>query len=189
MHWKGTKALGEYGERYLAPKLLERIGLQQLVDLNQKLQFNFPWADFCGKKEGQWWMVNVKTRVKWEKSGGVNQSYNTSTQALEKYNNAMDILKQNNFVDCKAMWLAIAMEVDQTYEAYWGEAEEMRNFKNYEKPYISWGIPMGKKSTIKYRAEKRIVADREPHDFDWLRYPDNWTYEAHLNWRKKQGLG
>lgn len=196
MHLKGMKkALGDYGERELAPKLLERIGLQQLVDLNQKLQFNFPWADFCGKKEGQWWMVNVKTRFKWEKPQPgkprtLNSSYNTTRQALENYNNAMDILKKNDFVDCKAMWLAIALEIDQTYEAYWGEAEEMRNFMDFDKPHISWDIPMGKKATKKYRNENRIVADRKPHNFDWLLYPDNWwTYDEHLNWRKKQGLG
>ena len=111
MHWKGTKALVEYGERYLAPNLLKRIGLQHLFDLNQELQPNFPWADFCGKKEGQWWMVNVKTRVKREKPRTLNSSYNTTTQALENYNNAMDILKQNDFVDCKAMWLTIVKTV------------------------------------------------------------------------------
>ena len=106
------------------------------------------WADFCGKKEGQWWMVNVKTRVKREKPRTLNSSYNTTRQALENYNNAMDILKKNDFVDCKAMWLAIALEIDQTYEAYWGEAEKMRNFM---KPHISWGIPMKAKDTEKYR--------------------------------------
>jgi len=159
------KAVGDYGEQKLARKLLESTGLQQLVDLNEKIQSNFPWADFCGKKEGQWWMVNVKTRVKREKPQPgkprtLNSSYNTTTQALENYNNAMDILKQNDFVDCKAMWLAIALEIDQTYEAYWGEAEEMRNFKNFEKPHISWGIRMGKNATTKYRDENRMVADK-----------------------------
>ena len=181
MHWKGTKALGEYGERYLAPKLLESIGLQQLVDLNQKFQFNFPWADFCGKKkEGQWWMVNVKTRVKWEKSGGINRSYNT-TNGLKGYKKAIAELKRLNLPACEPMWLAIAMEVDQTFEAYWGKAEEMNHFME---PDIYWGIRMQEEYTKKYR----MVANKEPHDFNWLRYPDNWTYEAHLKWRKKQGL-
>ena len=185
MHWMGTKDLGEYGERYLAPKLLKRIGLQQLVDLNRELQTNFPWADFFGEKEGQWWMVNVKTRLKRERSGRVNSSYNTS-QGLKNYHNAINILKQNDFVDCKPMWLAIALEVDQTFEAYWGEAKEMSHFME---PNIYWGIRMGDKYTTKYRIENRMVAYKKRHDFDWTRYPDNWTYEAHLIWRKKQGFG
>ena len=183
MHWTGTKALGEYGEHSLAPKLLKRIGLQQIVDLNQQFKHNFPWADFCGKKEGKWWMVNVKTRSKREKPQRgkprrINSSYNTS-QGLKNYHNAIDILKQNNFVDCKPMWLAIAMEVDQTFEAYWGEAKEMSHFME---PNIFWGIRMGEKHTTKYRIENRRVAYKERHNFDWTRYPDNWTYEAHLNW-------
>ena len=84
------------------------------------------------------------------------------------------------------MWLAIALEVDQTFEAYWREAEEMKHYKESD---IYWGIRMGAKYTKIYRDEKSIVADKEPHDFDWLSYPDNWTYKEHLNWRKKQGLG
>ena len=187
MHWKGTTALGVYGERYLAPKLLECIGLQQLVDLNQRKP-NFPWADFCGKKEGQWWMVNVKTRSKRTNYGELNGSYNTSN-GLKSYNKAIAELKRLNLPACEPMWLAIAMEIDQTYEAYWGEGKEMRNFKNSEKPNISWGIRMSEEYTTKYRNENRMVADKERHNFDWLLYPDNWTYEAHLNWRKKQGLG
>ena len=37
------KAMGDYGEHELAPELLKRIGLQQLVDLNQKIHPNFTW--------------------------------------------------------------------------------------------------------------------------------------------------
>ena len=184
MHWTGTKFLGDYGECFLAPSLLKRVGFEQLVDLNREVKPNFPWADFCGRKEGRWWMINVKTRLKREKSGRLNISYNTS-QGLKNYQNAVKILKQYDFNTCEPMWLAIALEVNQTYEAYWGEGREMSHFME---PNIYWGIPMDEESTARYRKEKRMVADREPHDFNWLLYNDNWTYEAHRKWRIKKGL-
>jgi len=183
MHWTGSKDLGDYGECQLAPGLLKRIAFEQLIDLNRDVQFNFPWADFYGNKDQQWWMINVKTRLKRQNIGNLNTSYNT-TNALKNYQLAIKKLKELGFANCEPMWLVIAMEVNQTYEAYWGEGKEMRNFMG-PKP---WGIPMDEQSTRIYRDENRIIADRETHDFNWLLYPDNWTYHEHLKWRKSKGL-
>ncbi|KAA9332684.1 hypothetical protein [Adhaeribacter soli] len=142
------KKLGDFGEQ-LAYGILENNGFYEIVDLN-KGKNNFPFADFCGKRNGIKYLISVKSRNKYENSGRLNSRYKLGNSAtiLQKLKTESKFLE---FRDCVPAWLAISFE-EKSFDAYFGTIEQLKNHR---------AIPMSKKQLACYE----IFALNKEHDF------------------------
>jgi hypothetical protein len=183
MKWSGAGPLGAYGEIYIAPVLLRRWGATGIVDLNREVRLNFPWGDFYCRRRDENYFVCVRTRVKRTNTGKDNDAYNEPGGCGYYLGEAE--LNRQRLAPATPIWIAISMEIDQTFDAYWGDADEMRH---YGDPTDGWDIIMNRTKILEYTTAGRRLAFNEAHDFNWLLYPDNWTYGAHRLWRKQSGV-
>jgi Holliday junction resolvase-like predicted endonuclease len=137
-----TKRLGDFGER-LAMELLERAGFQNVRDLNAEAM-NYPYADLVCERGGKRYVVSVKTRLKYERLGGLNARYNLGKDWRRKAR----LAEQEK--DAIASWVTI--QVDTTgYSAYFGLLSLVEE---------SNGIPM-QPEAIKYY---ECLAEGEEHN-------------------------
>ena len=186
-----AKAIGIYGEEVLAlPVLCGVFKFQQLTDLNRKCRKNFPWADFHGWRDGCWWIISVKARSKWQKpnSKGVpyrNKLYIGSTRLrLER---AAELLPSYRLPAAhRKAWLALALDTDQTFDAYWGFLEEMRETRRETYSTPSLAIDLSDEMIRQYMRRGRAQEGLQ-HGFPWRDYPETWwTYEAHKKWLERK---
>ena len=176
--------LGCIGEKRLAPDLLHRIGISRIRDLNADYP-NHPWADYMGRYRESWAGIAVRTRVKWEKprSGPavrINESFNGAGD--RRMTHARGNIANINGVEPNSvpmLWLAIAIDIDDTYEAYWGFRQEMTEVGNGKDRLR---IPMTAQARERYAREGRRLALCEPVAVPWLDYPGNWTFDARRRW-------
>ncbi|HWD00053.1 MAG TPA: hypothetical protein VG456_25010 [Candidatus Sulfopaludibacter sp.] len=187
-----ARAIGVYGEEKLAiPVLSEVFKFSDLTDLNRKCKKNYPWADFHGWRDGAWWMINVKTRSKWQKPNSVGMRYRntlyigSTEQRLDK---AKKLLSKSGLADARRIgWLALSLDTDQTFDACWGDIEEMRQTRLKTHLTPSHAVDLSDDMIGRYIRSGRFQP-RLRHDFPWLNYPESWwTYEAHKAWLKGNG--
>lgn len=120
---KRFKRLGDYGE-ILAKKVLEENGFEDVRNLNEA-RMNFPFADYYARKDGEEYLISVKTRNKYERRGKLNCRYkmgDTDSKLRKIYSD--DSYKE--YHSCVPAWMAISME-EITFDAYWGLISEMGN--------------------------------------------------------------
>jgi len=76
-----TKALGSWGETK-ALTLLRRAGFSQVRDMNAET-FNHPFCDICAERDGEKYLIAVKTRNKYQVSGLLNPTYNVRKKGAD----------------------------------------------------------------------------------------------------------
>jgi Holliday junction resolvase-like predicted endonuclease len=68
-----TSKLGRIGER-LAEERLAAAGFEDVKNLNRGM--NFPYADILARKNGQVFLIGVKSRNEFQANGAINPCYN-----------------------------------------------------------------------------------------------------------------
>lgn len=183
---KFSRMLGELGERTIAFAMLKDMGVNAPESLNDR-RANYPFADFIGWMSGGLVAVAVRTRVNWQKPRPgrnplLNGSFNGAGEP-EVYK-ARAQLRQDFSVadgDILFLWLAIAVDLDDTYEAYWGTREEMSGIGGSE---TRLRIPMKLRNRNSYAALGRRIAWRADCVVPWHEHPGNWTFQARKRWEE-----
>lgn len=183
-----AQMIGTLGERSIAPPLLAGLGIADVRNLNDH-RCDHPFADLIGRVNGNYIAVAVRTRVTWEKprSGAPprrNGSFN-GAGAL-KIEKARDLIAKDYLIGSGNVifrWLAIAFDLDDTYEAYWGFPEEMTPVGP-----TRLGIPMTQAARERYVLSGRRLAWRERWVVPWAKYPGNWTFQARQRWEDLQSI-
>ena len=177
-----ARMLGQAGE-LLAPDLLNRLSITDIENLNQ-IHMNHPWADFAGRLNGEWVLVAVRTRLNWRKPlppGVARTSYGFNGAGPRKAKLAADMFRSSRGLDestpIRLLWLAIAIDLDNTYEAYWGDVSEMRLIPRKTGDH-GLRIRMAAEDRAKYVGEGRRLARREPVEIHWDKFPDEWAFAA-----------
>jgi hypothetical protein len=177
-----ARMLGRTGE-LLAPRLLARIGMTDVRDLNQD-HTNHPWADFAGRLNDDWALVAVRTRLNWVKPrriGVALTSYGFNGAGARKAKLAADMFRLSNDMEkderIRHLWLAIAVDLDNTYEAYWGDVSEMRVIPRQTGDH-GYRIRMAPEDRARYTSEGRRLACHEPIEIQWDDFPGEWAYTA-----------
>jgi hypothetical protein len=110
-------ALEEYGELHLAPTVLEHVfGFSTVKNLNQELAENFPWADFYATRAERSYIISVKT-------GPRSTSFLGSS--ADELATALSRVKAAGLGNTEPLWLALVLDADRTFDAYWGYLDEM----------------------------------------------------------------
>jgi hypothetical protein len=143
------KSLGELGELFALKALVDR-KYDKIRNLNDTTM-NAPFADILCEKDGQSYIISVKTRNKYQKNDKLNPTYNLSAKAYEK---ALSAEKRYN---ASAYWMAIQFD-QKTVSIYFGSLTELKGKK---------GIPVDK-------CEKGLVGqiwvNNKKHYFDFDYY-------------------
>jgi hypothetical protein len=178
---KFAHALGRIGEEKIAPGLLQGLGIIDLRNLND-FHPNHPWADYVGKRNGEWVAVAVRTRVNWQKpSNGSAPRLRTGFggAGFHKAEKAVRLIRSyyglSETVEVRLLWLAIAIDIDNTYEAYWGPIAEMRLREDGSRHLT---IRMDEAARDRYTRDGRRIAWREPCVAPWEQFPDEWACPA-----------
>ncbi|MFW5983224.1 MAG: hypothetical protein ACOCQ4_01890 [bacterium] len=150
---KRFKKLGDFGE-LLAGDALKQNGFENIVNLND-FQYNFPFADYYATKDKKCYIISVKTRNKYERSGKLNQRYKLG-KAIDKLNMIFESVQYEKYHDCEPAFLTIAME-DTTFDAYFGLIKDLPNKR---------GIRMSNKAKLNYLC----LAENMPHFFDSMEF-------------------
>jgi len=111
-----AKSLGALGE-LLALKALVDNGFNNIINLNDKKR-NFPYADLYAERGDEKYVINVKARNRYDRTGRLNSRYNLGSDSKIKANKA-EIL-----FNAKAAWLAISI-FDDIYSIYFGTLESL----------------------------------------------------------------
>ena len=122
------KKLGEKVGETIAETVLAENGFENIFNLNSFID-KFPFADIFAEKDGKRYIISVKTRNKYKKSGSENKSYNL----LDKCYKKARTLEKICFAE--ACWMVIPMDGDKkTYSLYFGSVWELpkRNGKRLE---------------------------------------------------------
>jgi hypothetical protein len=160
--------LGSIGENDVAPSLLKILGVVGFSNLNERYM-NHPWADYIGKLEGERVAIAVRTRVNWEKTGpgkrpklksGMGGSGNLKAEACIRMIRKHEGLAETTNIGL--LWLAIAVDLDNTCEAYWGKIDEMRVRPKNNDHLTIWMKPAYRE---RYTIEGRRLAWRKPVRF------------------------
>lgn len=191
-----SDALWQIGEIEIAPTLLQHLCDEGTSPSNlNELRSNHPWAD-----RGLWRhklrnIVAVRSRFCYEKPQRAdlqkhdfrpryNASFNGSGEdALRK---AVRFVRSQHRlgedVPVGALWLSIAVDLDGTYDAYWGDVTEMRVIRRADQnQQTGLAIPMNKRAIKRYVDDGRRLADRQPHEFPWD-LDDHWACLARRRW-------
>ncbi|RHW74600.1 hypothetical protein [Colwellia sp. RSH04] len=110
------RKFGAVGETF-AEKLLKENEFTDVVDLNKTEKENFPFADFSANKNSKKYLISVKTRNKYERTGKLNYRYKLGKGVYKKID---DLLAQDKWNGYTAAWLTIAIE-KETLDAYFGD--------------------------------------------------------------------
>ena len=142
---KRFKKLGDFGE-ILAAEVLKENGFNKIRNLNDD-QNNFEFADYYAEKDGQKFLISVKTRNKFEHTGILNSRYKLGRNLEKKIKH---VLSQAEFNNCIPAWLAIAME-KTSFDAYFGLISDLAG---------NHGISMSLKACENYHC---LARERDHH--------------------------
>lgn len=148
---KRFKKLGDIGES-IAMEVLLYNQFQSIVDLNE-VKTNFPFADFSAERDGKKYLISVKARNKYERSGGVNSRYKLGAKV---YQHVEKLLTSAEWSDYIPAWLAISIE-PKCFDAYFGLVEQLNGGR---------GINMSDKAKRSYE----VFALNNPHDYDFSEF-------------------
>ncbi|MDQ3710917.1 MAG: hypothetical protein M3388_01655 [Acidobacteriota bacterium] len=140
-----SKKPGDIGED-LAEILLNKNGFKNVRNLNHHRK-NFPFADFYAEKESVNYIISVKIRNKYQRSGSLNDRYKLGKKC---YENSEPAEKEFNAV---AAWLTTSFD-SKTYSAYFGLLSLLNG---------SRGVRMTEKAIAFYEC----LAKEEPHSYNY----------------------
>lgn len=143
-----AKSLGALGE-LLAIKALVDNGFNNIRNLNDKKR-NFPYADLYAERENEKYVISVKARNRYERTGRFNGRYNLRSGCEIKAKKAE--LQFN----AKAAWLAISI-FDDIYSIYFGTLESLTT---------KTGIPIGETHFQRYEC----LVEEKQHGLDFRPY-------------------
>ena len=123
-----AKSLGALGE-LLAIKALVDNGFNNIRNLNDQKK-NFPYADLYAERGTEKYVISVKARNRYERSGKLNSRYNLGKNYHDHAKQAESKFK------AKAAWLAISI-YDDIYSVYFGTLESLNG---------NSGMPMTEKN-------------------------------------------
>jgi hypothetical protein len=160
-------------------------------DLNN-LKSNHYWADWAIQRNNELHIFAVRGRVKWEKpqeshfrKGGFTLQRNASfnkARGEELMRRAVEsvrgLFKLPPGKSIQPSWLSVSVDLDGTYDAYWGPATEMR---------AGGGIPMRQSDIDGYAQNNRRLRFRKPHNFPW-HIEGHWACEARKHWLKLKSI-
>lgn len=142
-----SRNLGNLGEQWAAA-LLERNGFTNVENFNNRRK-NHAYADIYAERNGERYVISVKTRNKLKVGGDLNDSYNLSSSGNHyKLSEAA-----KNAWQAKAAWVAICVE-EAVFSAYFGLLDDL-NRKNT--------IPMTEVAISSYQC----LAKNESHGLDY----------------------
>ena len=118
-----TKSLGELGELFCLKALVD-FKFDSIRNLNDD-KMNYPFADLLAEKDGKKYVISVKTRNKYKKSGKVNSHYNV----LDKKNSYEHAKKAEEKHNAEAYWMAAQFD-NSTYSIYFGALSELNGSKS-----------------------------------------------------------
>ncbi len=152
-----------------------------------KLKVNHPWADYTGTLEGKTVAVAVRTRLNWQKPRGLAKSRINGRfdgAGARKAEKAIRLIRPDSGLeeveDVTLLWLAIAVDLDNTYEAYWGHCDEMSVIKRKNDNGLS--IRMELSDRTRYLKEGRRLCWRNSCDIPWIDHPDEWASVARAHY-------
>jgi GTPase SAR1 family protein len=160
-----TTKLGRIGEQ-LAEERLAHAGFRDVRNLNRGI--NFPYADVLARKDGQLFLIGVKSRNEFQENGKINPCYNAvlirndKKQLLERlgkteaeitailWDGVDQIASRWNAIPA---WVTVAMRPERgTYSAYFGLVSAIRHRRS---------IPMKLADRAPY-VELAAVGTRDP---------------------------
>ena len=142
------KSLGELGELFALKALVDK-EFDRIRNLNDQTM-NEPFADLVCEKDGQKYVISVKSRNKFQKNGKLNTRYNLGKDVHER------ALASEIKYKAKACWMAVQFERN-SFSIYFGGLKELNRSK---------AIPVDK-------CEKGVIGDiwvhnkRHYFDFDY----------------------
>jgi len=192
-----SREVGRICEEKVAPLLLAQLcdlGSKP-INLNEVIRPNHKWADWAIYRNHVLHIVAVRGRIRWEKpqrahfrkhgfeprpNGGFNgQGERLRQQAVES---VREKLKLSVNAPIESMWLSVPVDIDGTYDAYWGPATEMREITrsdNQREPGLA--VPMSPADVDRYTRDNRKLADRQPHEIPW-QMGGHWACKAREHW-------
>ena len=114
------KSLGELGELFALKSLVDQ-KFDKIRNLNDQ-NMNEKFADILCEKDGKRFVVSVKSRNKFQKSGSLNTRYNLGSGAYEKAAYA------ENKYNATACWLAVQFDKN-CFSIYFGSLKELKESK------------------------------------------------------------
>ena len=114
------KSLGELGELFALKALVDQ-RFDRIRNLND-LSMNEKYADIECEKDGERFVVSVKSRNKYQKNGKLNTRYNLGSNAYEK------ALYAEQKYNAKACWMAIQFD-NTTFSIYFGQLSDLNGSK------------------------------------------------------------
>lgn len=143
-----VKSLGALGE-LIAIKALVDNDFEKIRNLNDQKK-NFPYGDLYAEKGGRRYVISVKSRNKYQRSGELNNRYKLGNRCYENAELAC------NQYEAEPYWMAIQFDGD-TFSAYFGSLSQLNGKK---------GIPMGSKDISNYEC----LAEDKEHGIDFNPY-------------------
>jgi hypothetical protein len=143
-----VKSLGALGE-LIAIKSLVDNDFEKIRNLNDQKK-NFPYGDLYAEKNGKRYVISVKSRNKYQRSGKVNSRYKLGERCYE------DAKAACCQYDAEPYWMAIQFEGDK-YSVYFGSLSILDGKK---------GIPMATTHLSKYQC----LAKGKEHGIDFKPY-------------------
>jgi len=150
------RSLGELGELFALKALVDN-KFDKIRNLND-ISMNETFADISCERNGERFIISVKSRNKYQKNGKLNARYNLGKNVYEK------ALVSEKKYNAKSCWLAIQFDRN-SFSIYFGNLEELNGSK---------AIPLDK-------CEKGIIGEtwvyNKRHYFDF----DYYTNQEKVN--------
>jgi hypothetical protein len=130
------RALGGWGEQK-AVDLLKRAGFRNVRDMNAEM-LNHPFGDICAERDGERYLIGVKTRNKYQVSGLINPTYNVRKRGVD----VRAIARRRS---AALAWVAIpVIPEEQSFSAYFGTLAQIEDRGE------RFSIPMKPDQTARY---------------------------------------
>jgi hypothetical protein len=149
-------SLGTLGE-LLAIKALVDNGFNNIRNLNDK-KTNYPYADLYAERGNEKYVISVKARNKYERSGRLNSRYNLGKNHHDHAKKAERKFK------AIAAWLAIPID-DKTYSVFFGTLKSLNG---------NLGISMTEKNKLNYES----LGSECSHNLDFTPYKNIYKTES-----------
>ncbi len=139
------RALGDWGERK-ALDLLKRAAFRNVRDINAE-SANHPFGDIFAERNGERYLIGVKTRNRYQMSGLINPTYNVRKRGAD----VQGIARRHS---ATLAWVAIAVvPEEQTFSAFFGTIAQIEDAGE------RFSIPMKPEQTAHYECLSRPLEE------------------------------
>lgn len=89
-------------------------------------------------------------------------------------------VKNGEVIEC--LWLSVAVDIEGTYDAYWGLAAEMREIRRADvRKEPGLAVCMSQADVDRYTRDNRRLVHSEAHSFPW-QMGGHWACKAREHW-------